>query len=85
MRLKEIETVNDTLSSGLTTPLITTVHVFNIFCILSYKTHSRGVWLRLNETETVYEALSLGSYDPTYNLKYNFWIDLVVGLSVDAS
>ena len=41
--------------------------------------------LKLSDTETVYEAFSLGSYDPIYDLMYNFWIDLVVGLSIDAS
>ena len=82
--METIETVNDTLSSGLTTPLITAVLVFVYFAFCSHKQHSRGVWLRLNETETVHEALSLGSYDPTHYLMYNFWFDLVVGLSVGA-
>ena len=65
--METIETVNDTLSSGLTTPLITAVLIFVYFAFFcSHKQHGRGVWLRLNETETVREALSLGSYDPTH-------------------
>ena len=50
----------------LTTPLIPQ---FQNFCFFSRKKHSSKVWLRLKETEIVYDALSSGSNDPAYNLE----------------
>ena len=43
------------------------------------KLFSKGVWLRLKETEIVNDALSLGIYDPTYNLSYLILFDGFTG------
>ena len=43
---------------------------------------SRGAWRRLNDIEIVCDALSSGINEPAYNLSFNFWRDLVVGLSI---
>ena len=40
---------------------------------------SKGVWLRLKENEIVNDALSLGIYDPTYNLSYLILFDGFTG------